>query len=270
HKMTSLIPSRQEAKDSAWPILRGTGIGFFLGLIPGMTSSACSFISYVAERKCSKHPEKFGTGLIEGVAGPETANNAHCMGALVPLFAVGIPASPTVAVLMGAFMMNGLIPGPMMMKEHADVAWGVIASLYIGNVMLLILNLPLISVWVQVLKIPYSILFAFILTFTVIGAYSINNSIFDVVTMTLFGLVGYLLKKMDFPLAPAVLTLILGPIMERNLRRTLEMSQGDFSIFLTRPIAMGLMIFAALILLAPALKFLPIGNSRARAGGADC
>ncbi|MGE5619489.1 MAG: tripartite tricarboxylate transporter permease [Sphingomonadaceae bacterium] len=267
--MSSLVPSRQEARDSVLPILRGTGIGFGLGLIPGMTGTASAFLSYVAERKSSKHPERFGSGIIEGVAGPETANNAHAIGALVPLFAVGIPASPTVAVLMGAFIMNGLIPGPYLFKEHPDVAWGVIASLYIGNVMLLVLNLPLIRMWVKILEIPYSILFALILTFMVIGAYSINNSIFDVVTMTIFGVVGYALRKLDFPLAPAVLTLILGPMMERSLRQSLDMSQGDFSIFYTRPLTIALLAIALLIVLSPLLRFLRLRKASALQGDAE-
>mgnify|MGYP005853910841 CR=1 FL=1 len=266
-KMNSLIPSAQDARDSVSPILRGTAIGFALGLIPGMTGTASSFLSYIAEKKASKHPEKFGTGAIEGVAGPETANNAHAIGALVPLFAVGIPASPTVAVLMGAFIMNGLIPGPYLFKEHPDVAWGVIASLYIGNVMLLILNLPLIGMWVRILTIPYSILFAMILAFMVVGAYSISNSVFDVATMSLFGLIGYALRKLDFPLAPAVLTLILGPMMERSLRQSLDMSQGDFSIFITRPITAALLVMAAVIVLSPAIRFLRSGRKVAALGG---
>lgn len=268
-KMNTLIPTMKDLRDSFWPVTRGTTIGFLLGLIPGMTNSASSFISYIAEKKTSKYPEKFGTGLIEGVAGPETANNAHAIGALVPLFAVGIPGSPTVALLMGAFIINGVVPGPHMFTEHAQLAWGVIASLYVGNVMLLILNLPLVGIWVKVLRIPYSILFAFILAFMVIGAYSVNSSVFDISTMLLFGLMGYGLRKMDFPLAPAVLTLILGPMMETSLRESLDMSQGDFSIFWTRPISAVLIALAFLVCVSPLLRFLPVGRSRARAMGAD-
>ena len=225
-KMSSLVPSRQDIRDSTGPILRGSVIGTLLGLVPGMTGSASSFLSYIAEKKVSKHPERFGTGMIEGVAGPETANNAHANGALIPLFTLGIPASPTVAVIMGAFMMHGLIPGPFLFKEHADVAWGVIASFYVGNVILLILNLPLIGIWVKILKIPYGLLFGVILAFMVVGAYSVSNSTFDVLVMILFGVIGYLLRKLDFPLAPIVLTLILGPLMERSLRTALDMSRG--------------------------------------------
>lgn len=254
-KMSSLIPTRKDIRDSVGPILRGSVIGTLLGLVPGMTGSASSFLSYIAERKVSKHPERFGTGLIEGVAGPETANNAHANGALIPLFTLGIPASPTVAVIMGAFMMHGLIPGPFLFKEHPDVVWGVIASFYVGNVILLILNLPLVGIWVKILKIPYGLLFGVILAFMVVGAYSISNSTFDVLVMTLFGVIGYILRKLDFPLAPAVLTLILGPLMERSLRQSLEMSQGDLRIFLESPIAVVLLALAGLTLIAPAFKF---------------
>jgi len=267
HKMTGLMPTLKDLKDSFWPILRGTALGFALGLVPGMTGSASSFTSYIIEKRMSKYPEKFGTGVIEGVAGPETANNAHANAAYIPLFTLGIPGSATVAVLMGAFMMNGLIPGPFLFKEHPDVAWGVIASMYIGNVMLLILNLPLVGIWVKFLQIPYSVLFAIIMAFMVVGAYSVDNSVFDIWTMLLFGIVGYLMRKVDIPLAPAVLTLILGPLMEKNLRRALEMSQGDFGIFRESPIAMVLFGLALLVLIAPMLKFLPFAKARSFGGG---
>ena len=259
-RVSSLVPTRQDLRDSVGPILRGSAIGTLLGLVPGMTGSASSFLSYVAERKVSRHPEKFGTGVIEGVAGPETANNAHANGAIIPLFTLGIPASPTVAVIMGAFMMHGLIPGPFLFKEHPDVVWGVIASFYVGNVILLILNLPLVGIWVKILKVPYGLLFGIILAFMVVGAYSISNSVFDVLVMTLFGVIGYFLRKMDFPLAPIVLTLILGPLMERSLRTSLEMSQGDMGIFLESPIAVAFLASAALILIAPVFKFFRRGK----------
>ena len=255
-KLSTLWPTIKDLKDSFLPIGRGTVIGFFLGLVPGMTGSACSFTSYIVEKKFAKDPSRFGHGAIEGVAGPETANNAHANAAYIPLFTLGIPGSATVAILMGAFMMNGLIPGPFLFKEHPQVAWGVIASMYIGNVMLLILNLPLVGIWVKILKVPYSILFAIIMGFMLLGAYATDNSAFDIMTMLLFGVIGYLLRKVDIPLAPAVLTLILGPLMEKNLRRSLEMSQGDFGIFAESPMAMGLLIAAAVVLLLPLLKYL--------------
>lgn len=250
-KLKSLIPSREDVRASVGPVARGTALGFVLGLIPGVTNAATSFLSYVLEKKVSKYPEKFGTGVIEGVAGPETANNAHANAAFIPLLTLGVPSSPGVAVLMGGFIMNGLIPGPLLFRDHAEFVWTVIASMYVGNVILLILNLPLIGIWIKILQIPYSILFALILCFTVIGAYSVNGNAFDVGLMALFGVLGYIFKKADFPLAPAVLTLILGPLMEKNLRRALEMSQGDFGIFLERPITAVLLALAALVLLYP-------------------
>ncbi|HWT78214.1 MAG TPA: tripartite tricarboxylate transporter permease, partial [Candidatus Methylomirabilis sp.] len=256
-KMSSLVPTKRDLKVSSWSIVRGTIVGSLCGLVPGVTGTASSVLAYVAERKASKTPERFGTGMIEGVAGPETANNAHANAALIPLFTMGIPASPSVAVLMGAFMMNGLIPGPLLFKEHGDVAWGVIASLYIGNLILLVLNLPLIPLWVKFLKIPYNILLAIILGIMMVGSYTISNSVFDIFTMLLFGFIGYVLRKLDFPLAPMVLTLILGPPMEKALRRSLEMSQGDFSIFIASPIAATLLCIAAAVLTWPLLKQVP-------------
>ncbi len=253
--LSSLVPTREDLKVSRWSIARGTVVGFLLGLVPGMTGTASSVLAYVAERKSSKYPEKFGTGVIEGVAGPETANNAHANAALIPLFTMGIPASPSVAVLMGAFMMNGLIPGPLLFKEHASVAWGVIASLYIGNVILLILNLPLIPLWVKFLKIPYTILMTVVLAVMMVGAYTVSNTVFDIFVMLLFGVIGYVLRKLDFPLAPIVLTLIMGPPMEKSLRQSLEMSQGDFSILVASPIAATLLAISAIILFSPMLKY---------------
>jgi putative tricarboxylic transport membrane protein len=233
---------------SVTSILRGTGLGFFLGLIPGTNSAVASFMSYAIEKKVSKHPGKFGTGLIEGVAAPETANNAYANAALIPLFTLGLPGSPTIAILMGALIMNGLTPGPLLFSQHAVFVWAVIASLYIGNVILLILNLPLVGWWAKLLKIPYDILVVFILIFCIIGGYSLNNSMFDVGMMILCGFLGYVLKKLDFPMAPAILTLILGPLMERSLRESLSLSQGDYSIFFTRPISLFFLIVTATIL----------------------
>ncbi len=263
-KVSTLVPTRKDVRDSVMPVTRGTLLGFFLGLIPGMTGAISSFMSYALEKKISKHPEKFGTGVIEGVAGPETANNAHANAALIPLFTMGIPGSPTIAVLMGAFIMNGLVPGPLLFKEHSELVWAVIASLYIGNVILLILNLPLIGLWVKILQIPYSILFAIILAFTVVGSYSTNGSSFDVKMLTIFGLLGYLFKKLDFPLAPVALTFILGPLMELALRQSLIMAQGDMAVFITRPISGGLLALAVLVLLSSAMRSLPFGTNAVR------
>jgi len=257
--MRSLIPTLKDMKDSTWPIIRGTFLGFFLGLIPGVGAIVPTFLSYSIEKRVSKTPERFGKGAIEGVVAPETANNAYGNAALIPLFTLGIPGSPVIAILMGAFMMNGLIPGPSLFKEHGEFVWAVIASLYIGNVMLLILNLPFIPVWVAVLKTPYSILMTLILVFCVLGVYSLSSSVFDIGVMLAFGMVGYAFKKLDIPLAPLVLTLILGPLMERGLRQSLEMSRGDFSIFFTRPLSATLLGIAAIVIITSTLRaFAPV------------
>ncbi len=256
-KMNQLIPSRADIKLSSPPMARGAVLGFLVGLIPGTSATIASFMSYSLEKRLSRRPERFGTGEIEGVAGPETANNAYASAALVPLFTLGIPGSATIAVLMGAFLMNGLTPGPLLFVENKEFVWTLIASLFIGNFILIILNLPLIPIWVSLLRIPYGILFALILVFTLVGAYGVNNSIFDVGTMVLFGILGYFCKKLDFPLAPVALTLIVGPLMERNLRSALQMSVGDPSILMQRPISATLLVVAALIVLTSGLKRRP-------------
>ncbi len=256
-KVSSFLPRKEEWPISIASILRGTGLGFFLGLIPGTNSAVASFMSYAIEKKVSKHPEKFGSGVIEGVAAPETANNAYANAALIPLFTLGLPGSPTIAILMGALIMNGLTPGPLLFSQHAVFVWAVIASLYIGNVILLILNLPLVGWWAKLLKIPYNILVVFILIFCIIGGYSLNNSMFDVGMMIFCGLLGYAFKKLDFPLAPAILTLILGPLMERTLRESLSLSQGDYSIFFTRPISLTFLIITVIILATSAWQAWP-------------
>jgi putative tricarboxylic transport membrane protein len=256
-KVSSFFPRREEWPVCAASILRGTGLGFFLGLIPGTNSAVAAFMSYVVEKKVSRHPERFGTGVIEGVAGPETANNAYANAALIPLFTLGLPGSPTIAILMGALIMNGLMPGPLLFQQHAAFVWAVIASLYIGNVILLVLNLPLVGLWAKLLKIPYQTLVVIILVFCIIGGYSLNNSMFDVGVMILCGLLGYVFKKLDFPMAPAILTLILGPLMERSLRESLSISQGDYSIFFTRPISLILLVITAAILATSAWQAWP-------------
>jgi len=256
-KVSSFFPRRDEWRVCVTSILRGTGLGFFLGLIPGTNSAVASFMSYAIEKKVSDHPEQFGTGVIEGVAAPETANNAYANAALIPLFTLGLPGSPTIAILMGALIMNGLTPGPLLFQRHATFVWAVIASLYIGNVILLILNLPLVGWWAKLLKIPYNILVVFILVFCVIGGYSLNNSMFDVGVMILCGVLGYAFKKLDFPLAPAILTLILGPLMERSLRESLSLSRGDYGIFFTRPISLTLLLITAVILATSAWQAWP-------------
>jgi putative tricarboxylic transport membrane protein len=247
-KIKGLWPSREEWKRSSGAIGRGTVIGFLLGLIPGVGAVIPTFMAYILEKRISKHPEKFGTGVIEGVASPETANNAYANAAMVPLLVLGVPSSPTIAILMGAFIINGLTPGPFLFKERPDLVWTVIASFFTGNVILLILNLPLVGLWARILKVPYQYLCAGTLLFCIVGAYSLKGTVFDVGVMLVFGIIGYFLRKLGLPIAPAVLALILGPFMEKSLRTSLEMSGGDFSIFLTRPISATLIVCAALII----------------------
>jgi putative tricarboxylic transport membrane protein len=268
-KITSFFPRKKELRISATSILRGTGVGFFLGLIPGMNSVIPTFISYALEKKVSKHSEKFGTGVIEGVAAPETANNAFANAALIPLFTLGIPSSPTVAILMGALIMNGLIPGPLLFTQHGTFTWGVIASLCIGNLILLILNLPLAGWWAKLLKIPYPTLVVMILIFCIVGAYSLANSVFDIGVMLMCGILGYVFKKLDFPLAPAILTLVLGPMMERSLREAISISRGDYSVFFTRPISLFFLILTALVLLISFLRKVLPTSMREEGKGAE-
>ncbi len=262
-RLETLIPTWQDMKDSIMPILRGTGMGFFLGIVPGIGATVPTFLSYSIERTASRTPEKFGTGMIQGVAGPETANNAAATSALIPLFTLGLPSSSTAAVLMGAFLMNGLTPGPFLFRDHGEFAWAVIASMYVGNVMLLILNVPLIPMWVAMLRIPYSILFALILAFIALGAYSLNSNVFDVGAVLGFGIVGYVFRKLDIPLAPLLMTMILTPIMEGALRRSLDISQGDFTIFFSRPISLTLLAAAALFLVSSSFRLFSRGGRAA-------
>jgi putative tricarboxylic transport membrane protein len=241
-------PTKQEWRASAGAIGRGTGVGFVLGLIPGVGSIVPTFMAYVLEKRLSKTPERFGKGAIEGVAAAETANNAYANAAMVPLLALGVPSSPTIAVLMGAFIVNGITPGPFLFTERPELVWTVIASFFVGNAILLILNLPLVGLWAKLLKIPFSYMCAGVLIFCVVGAYGLKQSMFDVWIMLGFGVLGYLLRKLDLPLAPAILALILGPMMERSLRTTLEISAGSFAIFLDRPLALALLAVPVIVL----------------------
>lgn len=241
-------PTKQEWRASAGAIGRGTGVGFVLGLIPGVGSIVPTFMAYVLEKRLSKTPERFGNGAIEGVAAAETANNAYANAAMVPLLALGVPSSPTIAVLMGAFIVNGITPGPFLFTERPELVWTVIASFFVGNAILLVLNLPLVGLWAKLLKIPFSYMCAGVLIFCVIGAYGLKQSLFDVWIMLGFGILGYFLRKLDLPLAPAILALILGPMMERSLRTTLEISAGSFAIFLDRPLALALLAVPVIVL----------------------
>ena len=255
--LSRLLPNAEEWGRSFGAIMRGTGIGFFLGLIPGVGAIIPTFISYIVEKKVSKTPEQFGNGAIEGVAGPETANNAYANASMVPLLTLGIPSTPTIAVLMGAFIINGVTPGPFLFAEKPQLVWAVIASFFVGNVLLLILNLPLVGLWAKILEVPYQYVCVGTLLFCILGAYSINQSVFDIWIMLGFGVIGYLLKKLDFPLAPAVLGMILGPQLEKSLRTSLEISGGDFGIFLQRPLALSLIVIAIVVLVVSALQLAP-------------
>ncbi len=255
-KIKGLLPNWQDWKDSIWPISRGSVLGFLLGILPGGGTIISSFASYAIEKKLSKHPEKFGTGAIEGVAGPESANNSATAGAFVPLLTLGIPPNVVMALLFGVLIIHGVTPGPFFIGKNPELFWGLIASMYLGNVMLLVLNLPLIGLWVQVLKIPYKVLFPLILFFCVIGAYSINNSTFDVAVMLVFGVVGYLMRKYKYEGAPMILAFVLGPMFENSLRQSLLLSKGSFMIFFTRPIALGGMIATVLLLISSVVPFI--------------
>jgi len=248
-KIKKIWPNRKDLRDSAKPILRGSLLGFVLGLLPGAGNVTASFISYGMERKLSPYPEKFGTGVIEGVAGPEAANNSAVAGAMIPLLSLGLPCNPVTALLMGALIIHGVQPGPILITRHPEIYWGVIASFYVGNVMLLILNMPLIGIWVQLLRIPYRTLFPLILLLCVVGTYSTNLNVFDVWVMIGFGLFGYLLRKRDYELAPFILALVLGPLFEQSLRQALILSTKEPMIFLNRPIAVALLALSVLLLI---------------------
>jgi putative tricarboxylic transport membrane protein len=250
-RIRNMFPSRSQWLQAKWAIARGTVIGFFMGILPGGGPVLSTFMAYGVEKRVSKHPEKFGHGAIEGVAAPESANNAAASTSFIPLMTLGIPPNVVLAVLFGAFMIHGVTPGPLLMTQHPEIFWGVIASMYLGNVILLILNLPLIPLWVQVLRIPDKILYPLIVLFCLLGAYSINNSVFDIGVMILFGVVGYLLNKFDFEAAPMILGFVLGPMFEVNLRRSLLMSQGSFAIFVERPIALVALIICIILIILP-------------------
>ncbi|HSR13273.1 MAG TPA: tripartite tricarboxylate transporter permease [Thermodesulfobacteriota bacterium] len=250
-KIQNLFPTVKDWAASIGPILRGSVIGFFLGVLPGGGATISAFVSYALEKRFSGKPETFGKGAIEGVAAPESANNAATGGAFIPLLTLGIPTTATMAIFLGALIIYGMQPGPMLIKEHPDLFWGTVTSMYVGNFMLLVLNLPLIGLWVKVLKVPYPILFPLILLFCLIGAYSLNNSTTHIFFMIFFGLLGYLFKKFRYEGAPLVLALVLGPMLEKALRRSLLHSGGDPTVFLTRPISAALLAVSVLLLVFP-------------------
>ena len=262
-----LLPNLRDWKDSFWPIMRGSGLGFFLGILPGGGAVISTFVSYALEKRISAHPERFGTGTIEGVAGPESANNAASGGAFIPLFTLGIPANAVMAILLGALIIYGMQPGPMLIKNHPDLFWGTVASMYVGNAMLLILNLPLIGIWVKILKIPYPILFPLILLFCLIGVFSLNNNVGEMGLMVFFGCLGYLMKKFNYEAAPVVLALVLGPMMENALYQSLIMSKGSIRVFFNRPISLAIMLVSLALLILPVLPW--VKEKRKMAGESD-
>jgi putative tricarboxylic transport membrane protein len=246
--LKGLLPNLQDWRESIWPVLRGSVVGFFLGILPGGGGVLSSFTSYAIEKKLSPHPERFGHGAIAGVAGPETANNAGTGGAFIPLLTLGIPSNAVMAILLGAMLIHGMQPGPLLIKNHPDLFWGTVTSMYIGNAMLLVLNLPLIGLWVKILEVPYRFLFPLILLFCIVGTFSLNNNTDEVIIMLIFGVAGYFLRKFKYPLAPAILALVLGPMLEKALRQSLAMSFGSGWIFLTRPISLVMLVISAVLL----------------------
>jgi putative tricarboxylic transport membrane protein len=252
-KIGSLLPSFEDWMRAKWAILRGTLLGFCMGIIPGSGPIMSSFFSYALEKKVSKYPERFGTGVIEGVAGPEAANNAATGGAMVPLFSLGIPTSGAMALLFGALVIHGVQPGPLLMTHHPEVFWGAVASMYLGNGMLLVLNLPLIGIWVRILKVPYRLLFPILLLFTLLGTFAVDNKIADIFFMVLFGIVGYFFRRFGYEGAPLLMGYVLGSLMEKSLRQSLIMSDGSFLIFLRRPISAVLLAGLFILVIASIL-----------------
>ncbi len=248
-EVKSLMPTKDDIKMSIGPIIRGTAIGTIFGILPGAHTVIASFSSYTLEKKMAKDPTRFGKGAIEGVAGPESANNAAAQTSFIPLLTLGIPTGAVMALMIGAMTIQGIAPGPQVMTQKPDLFWGMIASMWIGNLMLVVLNLPLIGMWVKFLKIPYRLMFPGICLFIAVGAYSINNSSFDVYLAALFGFFGYYTSKWGCEPAPLILGFVLGPLMEENLRRAMLISRGDPSVFFTRPISLGMLLVAGALLL---------------------
>jgi TctA family transporter len=247
-KIKGLFPTWQDLKASAMPIVRGTALGSFLGILPGGGATLSAFSAYALEKKMSKTPERFGKGAIEGVAGPEAANNAGSQMSFVPMLTLGLPTNAVMALMIAAMMIHNIQPGPQVMSSNPTLFWGLICSMWIGNVMLVILNLPLIGIWIRLLTIPYRLLYPAILLFCCIGAYSVNNNVFDVMMTIPFAILGYAFKKLDCEPAPLLLGFVLGKLMEEYLRRALTISRGDATVFVTRPLSLVLLIIAAVLL----------------------
>jgi TctA family transporter len=256
-KVTNLFPSLADLKQSFGPILRGTGIGCFFGVLPGTGPAIASFASYMVEKKVADDPSRFGKGAIEGVAGPESANNADAQCKFIPMLTLGLPASGVMALMLGALTIQGIQPGPQVMTQRPELFWGLVASMWIGNAMLVVLNLPLIGLWVRLLQVPYRLLFPAIMAFSAIGIYSVNNSSFEIYLTALFGIIGFICLRLGFPLAPMLLGFVLGPMMEENLRRAMLMSGGDPSVFVTRPISAAFIaatVVIVLVMVMPAVR----------------
>ena len=252
--LRNLLPNWQELKACRFAFLNGSIVGFIIGILPGAGSTIASFISYGLEKAVSRHPDKFGTGVPEGVAAPEGANNAETGGALVPMLTLGIPGSGTTAILLAAFVLWGLKPGPLLIQENPQLFWGLVASMYLGNVILLILNIPMIPLFAQILKLPAYVLYPIIFGIAMVGVYSVSDSLFDLGLLTFFGLLGYAMRKLDYPQAPLILGMVLGDAMERALRQSLMMSQGDLSILVSRPLSAGMLLLTMVILVVPLFR----------------
>jgi putative tricarboxylic transport membrane protein len=255
-KVKGLLPTLEDWVQAKWALVRGTVIGFFLGILPGGGAVLSSFVAYAVEKRFSKHPERFGTGMIQGVASPEAANNSAAQAAFIPLLTLGLPANVVMALLLGALILHGVTPGPLLLTNNPDIFWGVVASMYLGNVMLLVLNLPLIGLWVQLLRIPYPYLMPAIVLFCIVGSYSVANSITDVYLMMGFGVVGYLMKKLKFDAPPLVLAYVLGPLIEYYFKSALMFSRGNFAVFFTRPISLVCLIITAAVFLSSIISAL--------------
>jgi TctA family transporter len=256
-KIGRLWPTREDFRRSTMPVLRGTILGSLLGVLPGGGALLSSFASYTLEKKLSRRPEEFGRGAVEGVAGPESANNAGAQTSFIPLLTLGIPSNALIALMAGAMMIHGIAPGPQVMTKQPELYWGLIASMWIGNLMLVIINLPLIGVWVSLLKVPYRLLYLGILMFCCIGAYSVNNATFDIFVVAVFAVLGYAFIKLECEPAPMMLGFILGPLMEENLRRALLLSRGDWTVFVTQPISAAFLAMSAglaLLIVLPAIR----------------
>ncbi len=255
-RFRELYPTLQDLKKSIGAILRGTGIGFGVGLVPGPAPVIATYASYMVEKRISKHPEEFGKGAIEGVAGPESANNSACQAAFIPLFVLGIPFAPPTAILLGALLIHGVAPGPLMIGQHPELFWGVIASMYIGNFILLFLNLPFVPLFANILRTPKKVLLPLVILFCMTGMYTVNNSVFDIWMMLIFGGIGFLMRKWAYEGAPLLLALVLGPKLEVAFRQSLMISHGDFGIFINRPVSMVFLLATAIFLVIPLIRII--------------